>query len=167
MSLRQRQWKRWHLLRMVLEGRLSLREASDRMRVSYRHAKRLKGVVARDGPRGLIHGNTGRRPANAIGMELRQKILELSRTEYGCFNDTHFTEKLLTVEGIRISRETVRTIRRGAGILPKRRRRPRRHRSRRARKPQQGMMVLWDGSAHQWFGPEHPPSCLLSAISVS
>ena len=134
------------------------------MQVSYRHAKRLKGVVARDGPRGLIHGNTGRRPANAIGMGLRQKIVELSRTEYGCFNDTHFTEKLSTLEGIRISRETVRTIRRGAGILPKRRRRPVRHRSRRARKPQQGMMVLWDGSAHQWFGPEHPPSCLVSAI---
>ncbi|NIS63275.1 MAG: hypothetical protein GTO13_22065, partial [Proteobacteria bacterium] len=94
MSLRQRQWRRWHLLRMVLEGRLSLREASRRMQVSYRHAKRLKGVVARDGPRGLVHGNTGRRPANAIGMELRQKIVALSRTEYGLFNDTHFTEKL-------------------------------------------------------------------------
>jgi transposase len=104
---------------MVLEGRLSLREASDRMQLSYRHAKRLKGIVARDGPRGLIHGNTGRNPANAIGMELRQKIVELSRTEYGCFNDTHFTEKLSTVEGIRVSRETVRSIHRGEGILPR------------------------------------------------
>jgi transposase len=166
-SLRQRQWRRFHLLRMVLEGRLSLREASDRMQLSYRHTKRLKEVVARDGPRGLIHGNTGKRTANAIGMELRQKILELSRTEYGCFNDKHFTEKLSMVEGIRVSRETIRSIRRGAGILPKRRRRPVRHRSRRARKPHVGMMVLWDGSAHQWFGPKHPPCCLLSAISVS
>jgi len=32
---------------MVLEGRLSLREASDR------HVKQFKGVVARDGPGGL------------------------------------------------------------------------------------------------------------------
>ena len=102
MSLRQRQWRRWHLLRIVLEGRLSLREASDRMKISYRHAKRLKGVVARDGPRGLVHGNTGRRPANAISIELRQKIVELSRSEYALFNDTHFTEKLLRVEGIRM-----------------------------------------------------------------
>jgi len=83
---------------MVLEGRLSLREASDRMQVSYRHAKRLKHVVTRDGLRGLIHGNTGRRPANAIGLEFRQKIVKLSRTEYVLFNDTHFTEKLSTVE---------------------------------------------------------------------
>jgi len=31
---------------MVLEGRFSLREASDRMGISYRHTKRLKHVVA-------------------------------------------------------------------------------------------------------------------------
>ena len=163
-SLRQRQWRRWHLLRMVLEGRLSLREASRRMQVSYRHAKRLKRVAARDGPAGLVHGNTGRRPINAIAMELRQKIVELSRTEYALFNDTHFTEKLATVEGIRIGRETVRRMRREAGIVPKRRRRPPRHRSRRARRPQEGIMVLWDGSVHQWFGQGHSPCCLVAAI---
>ena len=134
------------------------------MQVSYRHAKRLKGVAARDGPAGLVHGNTGRRPINAIGMELRQKIVELSRTEYALFNDTHFTEKLATVEGIRIGRETARRIRREAGIVPKRRRRPPRHRSRRARRPQQGMMVLWDGSVHPWFGQGHSPCCLVAAI---
>lgn len=54
---------------MVLEGRLSLSEASDRMKISYRHAKWLKGMVARDGPRVLIHGNAGKRPANAIVAE--------------------------------------------------------------------------------------------------
>jgi transposase len=164
LTLSQRRLRQWHLLKMVLEGRATLREVVQAMDVSYRHAKRLKGVVARDGPRGLVHGNRGRRPANAIGIEVRQKIVELSRTEYGLFNDTHFTEKLAAVEGIRISRETVRTIRRQAGIFPKRRRRPARHRSRRARKPHEGMMVLWDGSAHQWFGPQHPPCCLVSAI---
>jgi transposase len=163
-TLSQRRLRQWHLLKMVLEGRMTLREASGRMGVSYRQAKRLKHVVVRDGPRGLIHGNTGRRPVNAIAVELRQKIVALSRTEYALFNDTHFTEKLSTVEGIRIGRETVRNIRREAGILPKRRRRPARHRSRRVRRPQEGMMVLWDGSAHQWFGPERPPCCLVSAI---
>ena len=25
-------------------------------------------------------------------------------------------------------------------------------------------MVLWDGSVHRWFGDEHPPCCLVSAI---
>jgi len=164
LTLSQKRLRQWHLLKMVLEGRMTLTEASERMGVSYRHAKRLKHVVARDGPRGLVHGNTGRRSANAIGLELRRKIVALSRTEYALFNDTHFTEKPATVEGIRIGRETVRSIRRGAGIAPKRRRRPRRHRSRRARRPQEGMMVLWDGSVHRWFGEGYPPCCLVAAI---
>ena len=51
---------------MVLKGCVSLREASDRMEISYQHAKRLKGVVARDGPGGLVHGNTVRRPGNVL-----------------------------------------------------------------------------------------------------
>lgn len=25
-------------------------------------------------------------------------------------------------------------------------------------------MVLWDGSPHPWFGPDHPPCCLMAAI---
>ncbi|NIO67960.1 MAG: ISNCY family transposase, partial [Anaerolineae bacterium] len=163
-TLSQRRLRQWHLLKMVLERRMTLREASERMEVSYRHAKRLKHVVARDGPRGLIHGNTGKRPANALALELRQKIVALSRTEYALFNDTHFTEKLFSVEGIRIGRETARRIRREAGIPPKRRRRPGRHRSRRVRRPQEGMMVLWDGSVHRWFGEGHAPCCLVAAI---
>ena len=164
LTLSQRRLRQWHVLRMVLEGRMTLREATDRMEVSYRHAKRLKGVVARDGPRGLVHGNTDRRPANAMDLGLKQTIMGLSRSQYASFNDTHFTEKLSSEHGIRITRETVRKIRRQAGMLPKRRRRPPRHRSRRARKPHEGMMVLWDGSVHRWFGAEYPPCCLIAAI---
>jgi hypothetical protein len=25
-------------------------------------------------------------------------------------------------------------------------------------------MVLWDGSPHRWFGPDHSPCCLMAAI---
>ena len=58
----------WHLLRMVLEGRVPLREASDWMEISYRHKKCLKHVIAWDAPRGLVHGNMARRPANAVNL---------------------------------------------------------------------------------------------------
>lgn len=75
--------------------------------------------MARDGPRGLVHGNAGRRPANAIGVYVKQRAMGLSRTRYASFNDTHFAEKLAAFEGIHLSRETVRRTRRKAGILPK------------------------------------------------
>ena len=38
---------------------------------------------------GLIHGNTGRRAAEASGLALRQKIVALSRAGYASCNDTH------------------------------------------------------------------------------
>jgi len=149
---------------MALKGRIPLRAASDRMQISYRHAKRFKGGAARDGPRGLVHGNTERCPGNAVDGHLREKIVALSRTEYDSFNDTHFTEKLASVEGIRISRKQSEGSAGGrvwcpkdAGGLPW-------HRPHRARKPHEGMMVLWDGSVHRWFGDEHHPRCLISAI---
>ena len=163
-ALSHRQLKRWHLLKLEQENRITLKEAAERMGLSYRQAGRLKEKAARDGPAGLVHGNRGRRPTNSLDVQLRERILELSRSQYGLFNDGHFTEKLATEEAIQVSRETVRQIRRGAGIPPKRRRRPPRHRRRRPRRAQEGMMVLWDGSPHRWFGPDRDPCCLMASI---
>jgi len=72
--------------------------------------------------------------------------------------------KLNEVEGITVSRDTVRRLRRKNGIKPKRRRRPKKHYQRRSRKEREGMMVLWDGSPHRWFGEGNAPCCLMAAI---
>ena len=95
---------------------------------------------------------------------MKEKVLELSRKVYPEFNDQHFTEKLVEQEGMELSREAVRKIRREAGIGPKRKRRGKKHRKRRERKAQEGLMVLWDGSPHPWLGPNHPPCCLMAAM---
>jgi hypothetical protein len=84
--------------------------------------------------------------------------------KYQKFNDTHCTEKLVTVEKIRISRETVRRIRRAEGMAPKRKRRPPKHRKQRPRRSQKGLMLLWDGSQHRWFGKDHPLCCLIACL---
>ena len=149
---------------LVEVGKITLKEAWEKIGVSYRQAKRIRRAVKERGVRGLLHGNVGRPPPNRIPEALRQMVLELSREVYREFNDTHFAEKLAEQEGMVLSRETVRRIRREAGIGPKRRRRAPRHRKRRERMAQEGAMVLWDGSPHPWFGPEHPPCCLMAAI---
>jgi hypothetical protein len=99
-----------------------------------------------------------------MDAEVHQRVVELSREPYAGFNDTHFTEMLGDREKIEISRETVRTIRREEGIAPKRKRRAPRHHKRRPRKAAEGLMILWDGSPHRWFGPEHTPCCLMAAL---
>jgi transposase len=134
------------------------------MGVSYRQAKRLKNKLTTRGATGLVHGNRGRPSPRALDPSLSHRIIELSRTTYSKLNDTHFTEKLTEIEGITVSRDTVRRLRRSNGIQPKRRRRAKRHFKRRDRKPQEGMMVLWDGSPHRWFGTDTAPCCLMAAI---
>ncbi len=85
-------------------------------------------------------------------MEVRRRVLELVQTTYRDFNDCHRTEKLQAVEGLRVSRSTVRRLRRARGLPPKRRRRPRQHRARRPRRPAMGSLVLVDGSEFDWLG---------------
>src|SRR4030042_3595346 len=161
----QKQLQRWHLMKMVEVGKITLREAGERIGVSYRQAKRIRRAIRERGVKGLVHGNRGRPSNNRLKESLREKGLKLSREVYWDFNDIHFTEKLRECEGIDLNRETVRKLRREAGVAPKRRRRAPKHRKRRERMAQEGWMVLWDGSPHLWFGPEHPPCCLMAAMA--
>jgi transposase len=163
-GMSQRERQRYHLLKMVVEGNIALQDAGRLMAISYRHAKRLKRKLVSEGARGLVHGNRGRPSPRALNGAIAQRIIALSREKYANFNDTHFTEKLKETEGITVGRDTVRRLRRNNGIAPKRKRRARKHYQRRARKPQAGMMVLWDGSPHRWFGKDNPPCCLMAAI---
>jgi transposase len=160
----QKQIQRWHLMKMVEVGKITLKEAGERIGVSYRQAKRIRRAIRERGIKGLVHGNRGRPSNHRIEESLREKVLKLSKEVYWDFNDTHFTEKLRECEGIELNRETVRKFRRAAGMAPKRRRRSPKHRKRRERMAQEGWMVLWDGSPHPWFGPELAPCCLMAAI---
>jgi len=163
-AMSQKERQRYHLLKMVIGGKITLKETDTLMGVSYRQAKRLKKKLISEGAKGLIHGNRGRPSPRALSRERAEKILDLSLTTYTNFNDTHFTEKLREEEGIIVSRDTVRRLRRTNGIKPKRRRRAKRHFKRRDRSSQEGIMVLWDGSPHRWFGKDTPPCCLMAAI---
>jgi len=160
----EKQLQRWHLIKMAEVGKITLKEAGEKMGVSYRQTKRIRRSVKQHGMKALVHGNCGRPSNHRLEESLREKVIKLSKEVYWDFNDTHFTEKLRECEGIEIGRETVRRIRRVEGIAPKRKRRAQRHRKRRERKAQEGWMALWDGSPHPWFGLEHPPCCLMAAI---
>jgi transposase len=164
LAMSQRERQRFHLLQLVIKGALSLVQAAAVMKISYRHAKRLAARFRQRGAAGLIHGNRGRPAANRLPTALREKILSLSVQRYGLFNDTHFAEQLAATEQIPVSRETVRQLRRAAGIAAKRPRRGKRHFKRRVRKAQEGVMLLWDGSPHHWFGQERAACCLMAAI---
>jgi transposase len=160
----QRQWKRLDAVERVGRGTLTMREAAEVLGLSQRQVRRLRRAVGQRGAQGVVHGNTGRAPQHRVAEEVREQIVELRRKQYAGFNDHHFTEKLCEVEGVMISRASVQRLLRAAGIGPPRRRRPPKHRRRRDRKPQAGLMILWDGSRHAWLEERGPMLCLIGAI---
>jgi transposase len=108
----QRQLQRLEVMGLVKVGKITLKEAAEKIGVSYRQAKRIRQAAKRKGIKGLVHGNCGRPSKHRLSESLWKRVLGLSREIYKEFNDTHFTEKLAEREGINLSRETVRRTRR-------------------------------------------------------
>lgn len=161
----ERQWKRWDAMARVAAGRLSMAEAATVLGISVRQVRRLRRRVAAAGKDGLGHGNRARAPTNKLGAGVRQRMLRLRRTRYRDFNDQHFTDKLREeTPPLVVSVRTVRRVLRAEGIAPMRQRRPGKHRRRRERKAQAGLMLLWDGSTHDWLEGRGPALCLMAAI---
>ena len=160
----QRQWKRLEAVERLRRGELSTGQAAQVLGLSERQVRRVRRAVEKRGAQGVIHGNTGRSPSHRVARRVRERIVKLRSTKYDKFNDQHFTEKLCEVEGIQISRSSVRRMLRAAGIGSPRQRRARKHRHRRERKAQAGLMVLWDGSRHDWLEERGPMLCLMGAV---
>src|SRR5438477_2866439 len=159
------QWKRWDAVARLGAGKLSLQEAARVLRLSVRQVRRIRRAVERAGRAGLCHGNAGQVPVNKLRAAVRNRILRLRRTKYRDFNDAHFTEKLAEEQPpLRISVRTVRCVLRAGGVPAVRQRRPPKHRRRRDRRAQAGLMLLWDGSRHDWLEGRGPWLCLIAAI---
>src|SRR5207249_1630861 len=159
------QWKRWEAVARLGAGKLTLQEAARVLQLSVRQVRRVRRAVERAGRAGLRHGNAGQVPVNKLRAAVRNRLLRLRRTKYRDFNDAHFTEKLAEEQPpIRVSVRTVRRVLRAGGVPAVRRRRPPKHRRRRDRKAQAGLMLLWDGSRHDWLEGRGPWLCLVAAI---
>jgi len=139
-------------------------QAAQATGLSRRQLRRVRRRVRKCGEGAVAHGNRGRWPPNRRPERERKRVAELFRTKYRGFNDTHFAEKLTEQEGLAMSRATVQRLLRAAGLGAARKRRPPKHRRRRERKPQAGLMILWDGSRHDWLEGRGPMLCLVGAI---
>jgi transposase len=163
-SMTARDQQRTYVLTRLVAGDLAFEEAVALLGLSSRQVWRLKAGFLREGPGALVHGNRGRASPRRTGDELRARVVELARTRYDGANDSHLAELLAEREGIELGRVTVRRILRSAGVPSPRRRRPPRHRSRRDRMPQAGLLLQLDGSRHDWLEDRGPVITLVGLI---
>lgn len=139
--------KRHKLLQDALDKRLTLKEVSTLLSLSYRQTLRLKEKVETGGLEAIL------RPSRNAPNKLKErdiaKIIELRKDLYYDFNIMHFMDKLHEVHKMPYSYETIRKI-----LIdnnehsPKKRKKI--HRQRR-RMPKAGLLEQMDSSQHHWL----------------
>lgn len=160
-TLSQKDLQRVRVIEKAVDGRLSVREAAGLLQRSERQVQRLKSRYKPDSVDWVRHGNRGQSKPWALAPILRQQVVELARTTYAGFNDSHLHNKLVETEGLSLSRETLRRILRAAGLASPQKRRPRKYRARRLRRPRRGMMLQADASRHDWLEDRGPRLTLI------
>ena len=152
------------VLELVKGGRMSLAEASRRLRLSYRQTLRVYARFVAEGDDGLVHRGCGRASNRAYPADFRQKVLKRYRERYGVLEcGPTFAAEKLSEEGLSIDHETLRRWLLEEGEWERHRKR-RVHRSRRERRAHFGELVQMDGSHHRWFGPEKDMACLMNMV---
>jgi transposase len=158
----RRDARRLGVVQAAVQGKLTSREGAEALGLSVRQFKRLRAQVRQRGAAGVVHGNRGRPSSRRLRPALRERV-EAMLTGLVKLNDHHLAD-LLDEQGHAVSAATVRRVRCGLKLAPKRRRRPPQHRRRRERAGRPGALVLIDGSPFHWFDAAGPPCTLLGAI---
>ncbi len=161
--VRPRELRNLHIVRKVMDKEIRQIEAAELLCMSTRQIRRIVKRVRVEGDTGVIHRSRGRSSNRRIRGEIRDKVLELYRSEYGDFGPTLAAEKLEERQGVKVNHETLRLWLIESGDWQKRRKR-RAHRRWRERKHHFGEMVQMDGSHHDWFEGRGPWCVLMGYI---
>jgi transposase len=163
-SLDDQAQRRLRVLNHLLEGAISAEQAATILGRSVRQVRRLLAAYRARGAAALVHGNRGRRAANRLADEHRERVIGLATTRYGGLNREHTAELLAEEEGLAVAPRTLRRWLSDEGMPTVRRRRAPRHRSRRERMAQAGLLLQVDGSRHDWLGGRGPLLTLVGGI---
>jgi transposase len=164
LTLNSKEQRRLMVLNKVIGGELTAREGAGLLGLSLRQVRRVLAAYRKEGAKALAHGNRGRIPHNVLSQPVRAQVIELAQTKYKGCNQQHLSELLAEQEGISISRSSIRRTLLSQGIRSPRKRRTPKHRSRRDRYPQEGMLLQVDASDHDWLQGRGPRLVLVASI---
>ena len=160
--------KRNEVMTRVKKGDLGLRNAAEILGISYRQVKRIRKRYRKQGAKGLVHGNVGRKSNRAKPQKFRERALRLVRQKYSGeagerFGPTLAAEHLASEDGLEVDPETLRRWMLGEGLWSRERKRQT-HRRRRERKGHFGELVQLDGSFEDWLEGRGPYGCLMNLV---
>ena len=157
-----KQQREVEILSRLEAGVLDTGTAGELLGVGMRQLRRLRARFRREGMAAVIHGNSGRSPANRTDPALLERILALAGPEgpYHDLNVCHLQDLLAQEEQIVIGRATLERWLKQAGLRKSAKTAPPVHRRRRLRRCAEGMLQQIDGSAFA-----APATCETPSIS--
>ena len=150
-----------NVLSKFRNGEITREKAAELLSISQRQVTRKASRVAKEGVKGVIHGNRGKAPSNKISEETKSQFLDLYKKVYSNFNMTHALEKIEEEHSLQVAYSVFQRCCDEARIQ-KFRNRKSKPRVFRERFPAEGMMLQMDGSPHKWNGKVE--WCLISII---
>ncbi|HEV7309468.1 ISNCY family transposase [Ensifer sp.] len=159
-AMSERDLQRIEVLSKVIAGRMTLVSASHVLELSTRQVRRLLERINTGGAASIRHKAIGRPSNNRISDGVRDYAMAIVRERYVDFGPTLAAEKLVELDGLTVSRETLRQWMADAGLWLSRKQRRTFHQPR-LRREAYGELVQIDGSEHRWFEDRGPPCSLL------
>jgi len=155
---------RLRILHRVMDRQLTQVYGAKLLGISDRHVRNLLQKIHKQGDKAIVHGNRGRVAPNKMPLKLEERIGRIIERKYPDFGPTLAAEKLLELDGIKLSKEKTRQIMIARGLWQVRRRRDRDVHPWRQRKPYLGEMVQFDGSHHMWLEERGPKMVFMGYI---
>jgi transposase len=156
--------ERLEVVGRLLRGELSQARAGELLGIGVRQVKRLLRGYRREGAGGLVSRRRGRPSNNRLDAARLAAIEAALMTRYCDFGATLASEKLREIEGVWVSKETVRQIQIRLGLWRPRRRGAKKIFQIRERRPRFGELIQIDGSPHDWFEGRGPRCTLIVFI---
>jgi transposase len=154
---------RLEVMQRLKEKRLKQKEAAEMLNIGVRQVKRLLRAYRSSGAPGLVSQRRGQASHNQMDEKVKRKVLNLLQGKYKGFGPTLACEKLVEVEKLSISDETVRQIMIAESLWKARKTaKPVVHQMR-ERRACFGELIQIDGSPHAWF-EERGPYCTLLVL---
>ncbi len=102
-KLTMKEQHKYKTIEKIINNKISKQRSANILHLSIRRIEQLIKLYDPQNSQSFAHHFRGRIAHNKTNPQICEKIINLYKTKYICFNFTHFKEKLIENEGINIS----------------------------------------------------------------
>ena len=147
-----------------IDKKITQKVAAKKLSMSTRNFRRKVAFYKKDGVSGIISKKRGKPSNRKLLEEFTNRVISLIKDKYPDFGPTLATEKLLELDGIKISVEKVRQLMIAAALWYGKSRKRKKVHQLRERRSRSGELIQADGSPHDWFEGRREKCCLIVMI---